>query len=149
MCAMNYNFTGAITQRKINLGSAHEISSAQLAQQAREDRAVRHEIRLRHAAATKIQSTVRGRYSAQAQRLALRQRLQEAESSNFARRTALVSLATQRHAIVRRLEDAGRLGTLSKGEERVRNQDVEVLRQWALCALEPSEQVGGESIWVG
>jgi hypothetical protein len=136
---MNYNFTGSITQRKINLGSAHEISSQQLAQQAREERAIRFEIRQRHAAATKIQSAVRGRKAAQSQRQHLRKRLQDIGSIDFTQATSIVNLATQRHAIFTRLEKLGPRAILSKSEQEALAADHPFLVQWLWQALDISQ----------
>lgn len=132
---MNYNFTGAVTQRRINLGSAHEISSAELAQQAREERAIRSEIRQRHAAATKIQSASRGRRAHEVQRQALRQRFQELGGSDFEKATMIVSLATRRSAIFKRLERAGISARLSRAEIKALDEDDVLLKSWAAEAL--------------
>lgn len=133
---MNYNFTGSVSERRINLGSAHEISSSQLAEQARQERAIRQEIRLRHAAATKIQSTVRGRKDAQNHRQAIYARLQSVEASNFEYATKLVSIATRRRAIMARLAKAPDRTTLTKSEEEAFQIDDVLLTEWALRALQ-------------
>ncbi|UZJ57310.1 hypothetical protein CBS101457_006630 [Exobasidium rhododendri] len=137
---MDYNFTGLLSQRRINLGSAHEISSAELAQQAREERALRLEIRQRHAAATVIQSTFRGRKSNQQERQVLRQRLQDTNSVDFYKSTKIVGLATQRHAIAKRLKLAGPSARLSSSEQRAFTEDDVYLKEWAVRALQSSEQ---------
>lgn len=138
---MNYNFTGSVTERRINLGNAHEISSQQLAQQAREERAIRQEIRRQHASATKIQSLVRGRKVAQSQRQALEFLIQE--TNDFEQVTKLVGLATRRRAIRQRkqrhqLSDA----TLTRSEEAALSSDDVLLRDWASQALQLSHDSG-------
>lgn len=135
---MNYNFTGAVTQRRINLGSAHEVSSAELAQQAREERALRLEIRQRHAAATAIQSAARGRKSSQLARQSLQQRLEGVESEDFLKITMIVSLATRRHAIFKRLSKAGSKARLSPPEQRALTEDDVLLKEWATRAVQGS-----------
>lgn len=138
---MNYNFTGSITERKINLGNAHEISSQQLAQQARQERAIRQEIRLRRACATKIQSFVRGRKVAQNQRLALEQLLQE--TNDFIEVTKLVGMATRRRAIRKRMQrQQPSAATLTRSEEVAFSSDDVLLKDWSNRALQPCHNSG-------
>jgi hypothetical protein len=133
---MSFNFTGSLTERRINLGSAHQISSSQLAQQAREERALRQEIRLRHAAATKIQSTFRGRKDVQNQRQAVYLRLQGHEADDFVQATRLVSIATRRRAITAKIGKSASIPIVSKAEEAALNNDDVVLKAWAARALQ-------------
>ncbi|PWN40258.1 HECT-domain-containing protein [Ceraceosorus guamensis] len=55
---MDYNFTGSLSQRRINLGgsNASGTSSAQIAASARADRAARQEIRRRESSALRLQA---------------------------------------------------------------------------------------------
>ncbi|CEH16441.1 hect-domain-containing protein [Ceraceosorus bombacis] len=55
---MDYNFTGSLSQRRINLGgsNASGSSSAQIAASARADRAARQEIRRRESSALRLQA---------------------------------------------------------------------------------------------
>lgn len=135
---MNYNFTGSVSERRINLGSTQEIpSSSQLAEQARQERAIRQEIRLRHAAAAKIQSVYRGRKDTQHHRQALYARLQGQEASDFVYATKLVSIATKRRAIMARLARNPSIVTLTKAEEEAFTTDDVLLKEWASRALQP------------
>lgn len=133
---MSFNFTGSLTERRINLGSAHQVSSSQLAQQAREERAIRQEIRLRHAAATRIQSAVRGRRDVQNHRQAVYLRLQGHEADDFVQATRLVSIATRRTAITARLVKSSSTPIISKAEEAALKNDDVVLKAWAARALQ-------------
>jgi hypothetical protein len=135
---MNYNFTGSVSERRINLGSTQEIpSSSQLAEQARQERAIRQEIRLRHAAATRIQSVYRGRKDSQTHRQALYARLQGQKASDFLYATKLVSIATKRRAIIARLARNPSVVTLTKAEEEAFSTDDVLLKEWASRALQP------------
>lgn len=157
---MNYNFTGSVTERHINLGSAREISARQLAERARDERAVRHEIRRRHAAATRIQSVVRGRGAADRTRAHLHaaalQQLRGAgqasageTDADFVSLTRLVAYAVRRPAIAHKARrEADAVGSsnsnsstsnlLSQAELRALAFDDEVLLAWAAHAVQPN-----------
>lgn len=154
---MNYNFTGSLTQRNINLGSAHEISSAQLAQQARDSRALRQEIRARHIAATNIQSLFRGRKSASQTRALhrtiatdlYRQLSATPSLEHFIEYTRWVATATRRRVLYesyvksRRGSLQHKPKSLSQAEKEALDIDDEVLLQWAILSIKSASE--GES----
>ncbi|MCO5565556.1 hypothetical protein L7F22_019230 [Adiantum nelumboides] len=152
---MNYNFTGSLTQRNINLGSAHEISSAQLAQQARDSRALRQEIRARHIAATRIQSLFRGRKSASQVRASQRatatnlyQQLTATPSlETFTQFTRWVATSTRRRVLYQNYLNSRREEriSLSEAEKKALDADDEVLLQWAIVSVK-SASVGTSSL---
>lgn len=142
---MNYNFTGSVTQRRINLGSAREITSSQLTQQAREERALRLEIRQKNIAATRIQSTYRGSRVIQEERQRLKDRFEHAVAGgNFIQATSIIALATRRQSTFDRLRRAGRSAVLTQSEAASLQSDDASLKSWAALALQQDDEHNGE-----
>lgn len=139
---MDFNFTGSLTQRNINLGSRSEVTSSQLAQHARDQRAARQELKRRQAAATRIQAAYRGSAAAGGVRDVVRRQAEaslgalEGEGEHgFEQVSRLVARATSRPRMVKQLVRAagGRRATVR--ELQVLSRDDELLLAWAKNAL--------------
>lgn len=138
---MNFNFTGSISERHINLGSANEKSSSQVAQQARDQRAVRLEIRQRHAAATKIQSVVRGRTiggNIRSQYYNTLLGTTHPEVIDFITLTRLTAFVVKRPLLQQKYKLTTNI-RLSKAESDALDDDDRVLQAWASRAMEKKQ----------
>lgn len=147
---MDFNFTGSLTQRNINLGSRSEVSSSQLAQHARDQRAARQELKRRQTAATRIQAAYRGSAAAGGVRGVVRRRAEELLASlddggdakvegqeRFEELSRLIAKATGRPRMVKQLvRGAASTRRATLRELQVLRDDDELLLPWARVAAQ-------------